>query len=262
MSNEETNTEETGLAIFGGAGDIAAKLQESAADAAEIDKLAEGQVDLLKLGKFGSDNGKGYTPWTYGMDRTPVHENSVWVIDPTTFRHGYQAYPKDPDDTQKLLKKAPKEVFVTWFEKKPPQPETVREYDDELGKELVYEFKDAYSMNLVCESSPDENNVGAYVRLSDAKKLGLQTYAKIHQAFRQRALAGQDGKPELLKNFYPRVRLSHSEPYLKQFSSKYNKPEMEILHWGTAGVVAEVAEPQADPGDDGEAPKRPARRRG
>jgi len=257
MSNEET-----GLMIFGNAGDIAAKLQEQAADAHEVDRLAEGQVDLLKMGKFGTDNGKGYGPWSYGIDRTPVHEGSVWVIDPTTFKHGYMAYPRDPENPNKLMKKPPKEVFVPWYEKKPEKPATVSEFDEDEGKELEYEFKDAYAMNLVCESSPDENNVGAYVLYSDSKKLAMQTCAKLHQAFRQRFLAGQDGRPELIKEFYPRVRLSHAEPYLKQFSSKYNKPEIEILHWGLPGVVAEVSEPAADPGDEGETPKRPARRGG
>jgi hypothetical protein len=224
---------------------LLADIAESNADDRSA-QHAEGINDILKLLKYGAPFSK--SPWVYGSNKTEVEPKSVWVIDPTTFRHGYFGWKGDGKGGQ-VSGQIPDGVWTPWNKKWPEQP-----------ADMPW-CKDAYSFNAVCISSPSQEQIGAYVTLADNKKLGLKTYGAIEQALRQRAVASK-GDPQLLVEFYPKVMFGYEEVFLKKQNTIFHAPVVTIVGWtDRTGVVEETLEANASAPDEDEAPARPARRR-
>lgn len=225
----EENNETTSIApVFMDANALIESVEESSTEDRSA-QLSEGFNDILRLKKYGEKF--DLSPWMYGSEQNEVHPESVWVIDPNTFKHGFLGWLGDGKGGQ-VPGQLPDELWAPWNKKWPEKP------DD------MPHVKDAYAFCAVCISSPVPEQVGAYVSLSDNKKLGLDSYAKIEQALRQR-VGLLKSQPDLIHEMYPVVQFDHEEIYLKKRGSTFNKPIVRQTGWTSHEKVKVISAPEA-----------------
>lgn len=180
----------------------------------KVDTMAAGVTDFAKLLKLGSPFEA--SPWVYGVDKTEILPASVWVLDPTRFYHGWLGWVGD-EKGNPVTGQLPDEHFAPWYKAWPERPTDM----DHL--------KEAFKATFVCISSPDEEQVGDIITLSDSKKLGQQTYAEIEMALRKRHLQGET-RPELRGEMYAKIMFGYEVVTLKKWG-QFHKPLLTIVGW-------------------------------
>jgi len=238
MSNENENenalVQNNGGAIeaFGGFDSLFDSVQGSQQGVEqELSEESQGGVDYVDFKKFGTQG--ELSPWEFGpkTDRHQIHPDSEWIVDPTTFQHGWMGYRKG--ENGKLIQGQKPDKFLTaWNTAFPAKPSQHMPWVD--GR--------TWSFRAICRSSPIKEHVGVFIENCDNRRM-KEGYAELEQALRTRvmqaAAAKQRGDMEqfehLKTHFYPVVRFRFKMG-VETSNGLHNKGIIEHIGW-SAPVV-------------------------
>jgi len=263
MSNENkelTTIQPAGLEALGSFDSLLDQMNESEQDLQNFhDDIPDGDIQYVKFLKYGQQE---VTPWVYGQDGKEIPPESVWKVDPTTFKRGFSGFKTQFETGRPQKGEKPDKVYSTWLEKLPERPES-----------MPWVRQPTYQFRALCVESPDEQDLGAYVEVEDWRKMS-DGYKEIEKSLRARAreidrLMKSGAKEEaalLATNFYPLVKFNFKIG-VKTTYGPTNKGIVELVGWGTKDTVidgpvqSDAGEPEGDLGEElGEAPQ--PRRRG
>lgn len=231
-------------AAFGGFDTLATQVAESqAAVSSELDQEGAGGVEFINFMKWG-DQGD-ISPWEFGFqEKTQIPPDSVWVVDTTTFQHGWMGF--EPDKENKPQKgQQPDTFFVPWTQAFPAQP-----------RDMPWARNRAFKFRCVCVHSPGNPEVeGVYAEVSDWRKM-KKGYAELERALRDRvqqaAQAKARGDTELFETlrgaFFPKIKFSFKLGIPTKNYGKHNQGIIEHVGWSGQIIREEDrAEPEEAP---------------
>ena len=172
---------------------------------------AVGMAGFLKMNKDGT--------WQYGIDATEPHPDSVWLIDPYSFGHGWIAWGDGAVEN---------EVYK-YLNEPLPQKSSLDPVDAENGWEEQRGFA------LVCISGHDQ---GEQVVFKTNSKGGLDAIRAVADAVAD-VLDESDND-----SIYPKTLLRNTSYKHKKYG-KIFKPIFELVGWSDNRPVAAVPEPKA-----------------
>lgn len=160
------------LAAMGGFDAIAAEAEASdAAAEAELSSEGAGGVDYVTFKRHGEEG--ELSPWEFGLESNQIHPDSEWVVDVSTFMHGYFGY-EGSYEGRKSKGRKPDKVLTPWNQRFP-----------EIPADRPWCNKKAFQFRAVCRSSPIEDHVGVMVENCDYRRMKTG-YADLERACRLR----------------------------------------------------------------------------
>lgn len=224
-----------------------------------LDRMDSSEADVQQHGKKGfgayvTFQGTGTvqeSPWFLGKveDGNHLHPDNIYVVNPTTMRHGWGGFDGQP-------RKPPKLFLSSWADKFPEKP-NIR---NTKGEEFL---NIAYAFTMCVLESPDESMLGAELNLSISTATH-SGFAELEAALRARLRAALSMEPgptqeDMMQRLYPVVQLAWREGVKTRHGSTINCAELKQLD-GEAGWAGPAPTVNALPAKT-ETPARPARRK-
>ncbi len=234
------------LAAFGG---VETLLNQVEASDAEVQQELKGEqvggVDFMNFTPHAEYNkAERLSPWNYGQDDgIDVHPDSEWVVDVTTFEHGWFGFEKK---NGKVVKgRQPDSVFTAWNTKFPPKPE-----DKDWCDMRTWKFR------AICRSSPLEDQIGAYVEVTEYRKM-KKGFAELEQALRERTkqikaalqVGNRAQAAELARDYYPVIKFKFNLGVETGSYGRHNQGIVELVGWSSPVIDTETPAPAKDEGD-------------
>jgi hypothetical protein len=247
---------ESALAAFGGVDTLIQQVEASDVETQrELDAAQAGSVDYMGFTSSRDYEKDRLSPWNYGQDEIDVHPDSTWIVDPTTLQHGWFGFAKGPGG--KLVKgQQPDALWADWTSKFPAKP----------TEEYPHANNRAWKFRAICASSPIEDQVGAYVEVTEYRRMA-KGFAELEKALRSRVAqikaAIQSGNMtqanELKTKFYPLVKFGYKLD-VETNNGKHNQGILELVDWAIPLVVERpIVEAASDEGDlESELEEQPA----
>lgn len=198
-------------------------------------QMSDGDVAYMNFARHGEQG--ELSPWSYGQDGKEVDPRAKWAVDPSTLMHGWSGFKKGPGgQIQKGVR--PDQVWDNWFRAWPEKP---------TDPDLDHVTDRAYRFRAVCIDSPDADDIGAFVEVTDWRRMSTG-FKQLEQALRQRvkdvAKAKADNETEvvatLMGNFFPVIRLDF-EIGVQTNNGKHNRAMIKLEGW-TSNVVPAAGE--------------------
>lgn len=224
-----------------------------ASDAAAQEELRvegrSGDISYVNFAKFGYQG--DLSPWTFGLDDHEIHPESEWIVDPTTFQHGWMGF-KPGKDGKPVKGQQPDKIFSPWNTAFPDRPH-----------DMPWANNRAFMFRAICRDSPIAEHIGVYVEVTDWRKMKAG-FGELELALRERVkqamAAKQSGNTEvferLRREFYPVIRFKF-ELGVQTSYGLHNKGIIEHIGWSAPVIfqgddtVEAGSDADAEPEDDG-----------
>lgn len=222
------------ITTFGGSGtglmsrdDLAKALNNTAQSLPSVG----GDKQFLKMDK---NNGE----WVYGQDETVVEPDSLWAINPASFKHGWVAWDTNAGG-------APVQELMVPINRPLPAVDSLPKLGmatpDRKGNTYQLEYQQQRSVDLVCISGEDE---GVSVEYKQSSIGAMKLFGKLTNALLDQLNRAPDAIVAVGNLTF--------EAYTHKKYGKIHNPDFKIVEWRTmddtsAPGGAEPAAPAAAP---------------
>jgi len=234
---------EKNLAALGGFDALAASV-EASDDAVEQELFTEagGGVEYVTFKRHGEQG--DLSPWEFGLEGQQIHPDSEWVVDFTTFQHGWYGY-EGSYEGKKSKGRKPTKVMAPFNQKFPPIPD-----------DAPWANKKAWQFRAICRASPIEEHVGVMVENCDYRRMKTG-YAELERACRMRIRQAQTAKAagdmetfrSLAGAMHPVIRFRFELGVDTGGNGLHNRGIIEHVGW-TSGIIQTEQSTETESAED------------
>lgn len=186
-----------------------------------------GDKQFLKMDKNNGD-------WLFGQEETVVEPDSLWAINPASFKHGWVAWDSNAGG-------APVQEIMVPINRPFPSVDTLPELGmgspDKRGNRVQLEYQQQRSVDLVCISGEDE---GVVVEYKQSSVGAMKLFGKLTNALLDQLNSHPD---EIVA-----VGNLTFDAYTHKKYGRIHNPEFKIVEWrsmdDTSPAETTAAEPE------------------
>lgn len=199
----------------------------------ELNDEDRGGVSYMDFKPAGQE--QELSPWEFGPkdERQAVHPDSEWIVDVTTFQHGWMGFKKGKGG--KLISgQQPDKILTPWYKEFPARP---------TDPEMAHVDGRTWQFRCICRSSPIEEHLGVLVEVCDNRRmkegydeLERELRARLVQASKVREAEGEEAFQRFWLNSCPVIRFKFKLGVQTNYGPK-NKGIIQLIDWDMPVVV-------------------------
>jgi hypothetical protein len=223
----------TDIVPFGGGVGLMTRedLAKSLSNAAMSMPAVSGGKQFLKMDKNNGD-------WVFGQEETVVEADSLWAINPQSYKHGWVAWDSNAGGAPVQEFMAPVSHKLSASSSLPPLGLSS---PDKKGSVYQLEYQQQWAIDLVCVASPEAEDVGVICEYKQSSVGAQKLYGDLTNRLMTQLNAGDD--------IVAVVKLTHEKYKHKKYGWIHN-PVLNYVEWrqmGDASTVEDKPEPEPEP---------------